>query len=389
MSSVNSAGRWFLVWSLCCMQLMFAGRLAHAQSSTNPPLQGGVQQSAPAAGDQFQGQSSSPTSDQAMAASSACQQPDAECGGTSRLCYDQTYQSKGIVMSVQKSQTLYAKTGGQIWYRCGSCKSEVICWPRPGFQNLISGTPDDGAAAAASQGGSSRAGPNGGGAGPAHPMDDTMKNVVASCAMAKKQGTGRNCDSPSVDDYCNRTHDPNCIGIIADNPPRYGVPGARVTSGGQVVIPGGAEAQQQISGTPGAAAEQARALPPGQVMVGGTLAKYDLKRPYYNGQSSGYFTADQPGNGYQGEIKGGYKSPNSSVTIDVSREAIIKTQRKIPGNQGATVDATVTPYVDGNGMLLYMMLTTSTGLRLQLLPSKERLVPVVDPKKPPEPFKPY
>ena len=93
----------------------------------------------PNTGDVFSGNSSGPTitNQPGVGGSPYCRQRDAECGGSDRRCYDDAYNSRGIVMSVQQSQNLYQQTHGQIWIRCGACGDKTICWPRPGYQDLI------------------------------------------------------------------------------------------------------------------------------------------------------------------------------------------------------------------------------------------------------------
>ena len=118
-----------------------AAPLAQAQSATSTTtLHGGVQQST-TTGDVFNGGNSAPTNTNqpGVGGSPACHQIDPECGGTNRQCYNQAYNSTGIVMSVAQSQSLYQQTRGEIWIRCGVCAAKVICWPRPGFEDLIAG----------------------------------------------------------------------------------------------------------------------------------------------------------------------------------------------------------------------------------------------------------
>jgi hypothetical protein len=203
---------------------------APAQSTAPTTLQGGVQQTQ-SQGDVISGAdngSDSPgdvisggdgtasgptTTNQFGTGDPACRQRDAECGGTSRVCYNDAYHSTGIVMSEQESAKLYQETRGAIWIRCGVCRSNVICWPNPGYQDLIAGR---------ASGGNNDNGPGTpqGGGGPN--MNDTMQTVVASCGMVKRQqgsfASRPSCTSGAVIDWCERfQHDnPTCIAIIAD-----------------------------------------------------------------------------------------------------------------------------------------------------------------------------
>jgi len=62
---------------------------------------------------------------------------DPQCGGTDRSYYDQLYSSKAIVLGIAEMQRLYGATSGAIWYRCGVCGDQAICWPRPGYEGLL------------------------------------------------------------------------------------------------------------------------------------------------------------------------------------------------------------------------------------------------------------
>jgi hypothetical protein len=62
---------------------------------------------------------------------------DPQCGGTDRSYYNQLYKSSAVVIGIQKMTELYRRTNGQIWIRCGACRDQAICWPRPGYQDLI------------------------------------------------------------------------------------------------------------------------------------------------------------------------------------------------------------------------------------------------------------
>ncbi|HEY0524404.1 MAG TPA: phosphodiester glycosidase family protein [Stellaceae bacterium] len=62
---------------------------------------------------------------------------DPQCSGTDRSYYDQLYSSTAIVLSVPDMQRLDRATGRAIWYRCGACADQAICWPRPGYDDLI------------------------------------------------------------------------------------------------------------------------------------------------------------------------------------------------------------------------------------------------------------
>ena len=120
--------------------LLLIGWPTHADEfCSNSPLQGRAQEDIPGPGDEFNSNSSGPTTTNqpGVGGSPYCRQRDTECGGTDRRCYDDAYNSTGIVMSVQEMQTLYRETRGQIWIRCGVCRDNAICWPRPGYQDLI------------------------------------------------------------------------------------------------------------------------------------------------------------------------------------------------------------------------------------------------------------
>jgi hypothetical protein len=62
---------------------------------------------------------------------------DPQCGGTDRSYYDRLYNSHAMVVDIPTMQRLYRATGGQIWIRCGACRDQAICWPRPGFDQLL------------------------------------------------------------------------------------------------------------------------------------------------------------------------------------------------------------------------------------------------------------
>ena len=66
---------------------------------------------------------------------------DAQCGGTDRAYYNKLYGSTAIVLDVVQAQQLYRATHGQIWYRCGGCGEQTICWPRPGYEQLLAQAP--------------------------------------------------------------------------------------------------------------------------------------------------------------------------------------------------------------------------------------------------------
>jgi hypothetical protein len=62
---------------------------------------------------------------------------DAQCGGTDRSYYNRQYNSEAIVLGVPEMKRLYGATGGAIWHRCGACGDQAICWPRPGYEDLL------------------------------------------------------------------------------------------------------------------------------------------------------------------------------------------------------------------------------------------------------------
>lgn len=106
---------------------------------TGSPLQGHIEKSAPPQGDQFNSNSTGPTTTNqpGVGGSPFCRLRDTECGGTDRRCYDDAYQSKAVVLPVPEMQARYGETRGQIWIRCGVCGSNAICWPRPEYRDLI------------------------------------------------------------------------------------------------------------------------------------------------------------------------------------------------------------------------------------------------------------
>jgi hypothetical protein len=68
---------------------------------------------------------------------------DPQCGGTDRSYYNHILNSQALVLPDQTAQALYNATHGAIWYRCGACGNEEICWPRPGFDQLLAQLPPD------------------------------------------------------------------------------------------------------------------------------------------------------------------------------------------------------------------------------------------------------
>jgi hypothetical protein len=336
-------------------------------NAQQPPLQGGVQQNTSPS----PGNSAGPTTTNQPGGSTdtaACKQIDAECGGTSRLCYNEMYHTTGIVISTRKSQALYAQTQGQIWYRCGACGTDkVICYPRPGYEKFGasgSGANTPAHAATASSGTVNAPPPP-----TPHPFDDTMRNVAANCAMRARQGANaQNCGGSNLQDYCRRSNDPNCIGIIADNPTINvrNAPGTRVENG-QIIIPGGAEQLQQAGSTaPNGMPATASAPRPGagQVIVGKVAGHYDPKRPYYNGQLPNIWDTSTR----EKEHLVGW----GSYTIDVSKEPSIAPERHItnPLNPAKEILGTVVAQFDDEKNLLWMMLTVN-GKQVQLLPSNK------------------
>jgi len=216
-------------WVGLVVALVLDAPMALTQSvSSSPTLKGGVQQNAPAA-DVFNGGDSGPTSTNqpGVGGSPACRQVDPECGGTNRQCYNEAYHSTAIVMSIQQSNALYQQTRGQIWIRCGTCRTNLICWPRPGFENLIAGRAGGDNASSgqsggpgASQSGNETSAPRTPGT---LPLDDTMRNVVASCArILQQQGSldsRPSCRAGSVLEWCRlkQMEIPGCVAIVADN----------------------------------------------------------------------------------------------------------------------------------------------------------------------------
>jgi hypothetical protein len=88
-----------------------------------------------------------------------------------------------------------------------------------GYQDLISGRGSSGQSGqtSASSGGRGQSGPS------ATAMDDTMRNVVASCAMIKQQQgslvSRPSCLNDSVTQWCRKFQDkyPGCAAILADS----------------------------------------------------------------------------------------------------------------------------------------------------------------------------
>jgi hypothetical protein len=333
--------------AVCCAWgiLILAGQplavpAAHAQSSTSTTtLQGGVQQNA-TTGDVFNGGDSGPTNTNqpGVGGSPACHQIDPECGGTDRQCYNEAYHSTAIVMSVAKRQNLYQQTRGQIWIRCGACRSNVICWPRPGYEDLIAGRGNSSGASSAQGSGGTQ-----GGSGPsatgASPMDDTMRNVVASCGRILQQNGSLDsrpgCRAGSVLEWCRQfqQNNPTCVAIVADSGgglPHYTVNGTPATvNNGQVMIPGGAKDAGSVQGTDRS-----------PIAIGGVQQPgyWNPARPYYNGTYRGPLGED-------------------SYTIDVAHEdGNVQNPRTVKDRSGAVRTGIVIPNFDPSGFMDYMWL---------------------------------
>ncbi len=368
------AARWVERQALHCLRISAlvaaaaVGSSAWAQSAPAAPvLKGGVQQTDPST-PPIGTDNGSTTPNAPGAYSAACKTVDPECGGTNRQCYDALYHSTAIVMSVQQSQKLYAQTQGRIWYSCGECRNNVICWPRPGFEDLIAGK-------GGTSGSNPPGGASGGGAGAPRstlppmpsPMDDTMSATVASCAMVKRQQGSLNgrpgCTSQSVEDWCEKQKgkNPNCIAIIADSGVRLptatdGGPGGASTptgnthsspipfptpvlsspkgqgssGGGNPGIPGwGAPLQGKVD---------QKGPPPPPASLKTTIftdstgkkvnCKYDPANPYYNSQAI-------PGYGSQ---MGGFASQGGGIfTVDLEHNSVVNLNRSFPnlGQPGA------------------------------------------------------
>jgi hypothetical protein len=217
--------RW-LSATLFAVAILLAGSLAPAQESySSGSLQGGVQESVPASGDQFNSGSNGPstTNQPGVGGSPYCRQRDPECGGTDRRCYDAAYNSKAIVLSVQESQNLYQRTNGGIWIRCGACGggtlTKVICWPRPGYEELFSANPTN----------TPSSGQPGGMGGPSssavpNVVDAGYEAAAKRCdRVLQQQGNWNNFPScgeggqGSVLDWCRQFQEqhPECIAIVA------------------------------------------------------------------------------------------------------------------------------------------------------------------------------
>ncbi|PNG25196.1 hypothetical protein CR492_14555 [Methylocella silvestris] len=127
--------------TIAAVFLLAASLAASNETYAQTPLGGQIEQNVPAPvqGDEFHSNSGGPTTTNqpGVGKSPFCRQRDAECGGTDRRCYDEAYDSAGIVLPVPQMQDLYRQTQGRIWIRCGVCGNNAICWPRPGYQDLI------------------------------------------------------------------------------------------------------------------------------------------------------------------------------------------------------------------------------------------------------------
>jgi hypothetical protein len=353
-----------------------AAPLAQAQSATSTPtLHGGVQQST-TTGDVFNGRDSGPTNTNqpGVGGSPACHQIDPECGGTNRQCYDQAYHSTGIVMSVAQSQSLYQQTRGQIWIRCGACRSNVICWPRPGYQDLIAGRAGDPA-------------PGPGAANNMPNVDDTMKNVVASCAtVLRQQGSLRNrpgCLSGSVLEWCKKFQDNSgCVAIVAD---AGGDPAGQqiVNDGSPNAGPAPTRAAQPVPsvpmpvpvvgkpvtggppGTPGAAGGTGGTSGPAAPLQGG-VQQIDLKPVVFvngNGRKTCYFDPAKPYYNY-------FAKGHEVMTIDLSQHGILDVHRTLKSKLGtADRKGTITPNCDATGYIESLNLQVAGGGSYKLEPS--------------------
>ena len=360
-----------------------AAPLAQAQSvPSTTTLHGGVQQSTPT-GDVFNGGDGGPTNTNqpGVGGSPACHQIDPECGGTNRQCYNEAYHSTGIVMSVAKSQSLYQQTRGQIWIRCGACRSNVICWPRPGYQDLIAGRASD-------------TGPGPDAANNMPNADDTMKNVVASCAtVLRQQGSLQNrpsCLSGSVLEWCKKFQDNSgCVAIVADS---GGGPSGQqiVNDGSPNAVPTPTRAGRAVPsvpmpvpvagkpvtggppGTPGAGGGTGTSGPAAPlqggikqidlkpvVFVNGNDRKtcyFDPAKPYYNYFASGYNTD--------------FKTTSPVLTIDLSQHGIFDVNRSLNSMLGtANRNGTITPNCDATGYIESLNLQVAGGGSYKLEPS--------------------
>jgi hypothetical protein len=377
MTSANHEPRWvYFVISLAVVA--FDAHCARAQSAPPPPvLQGGVQQNVPS-GDVISGGDSGPstTNQPGVGSSPACRTRDPECGGTNRECYNEAYHSTAIVMSLQQSQRLYQQTGGGIWIRCGACGANVICWPRPGYQDLISGRGSSGQSGqtSAPSGGPGQSGPS------ATPMDDTMRNVVASCAMIKQQQgslvSRPSCLNDSVTRWCRTFQDkyPGCAAILADSGTHD--PNQPISDGGyQSQQPSQAGGSQGISGQKplqGGIKSDIR-IPKG--MQGFLINEGQGKQPklcYYDPQKPYYNSPNIP------EYKSAVANFHGVATIDLGNKGLYTASGVFDPNRAlgnlapgaAKMRGTITPVCDSNGLVTSLQLTLAgSPFPLALTPS--------------------
>ena len=243
---------------------LIAGAAAADEFNAGAPLQGNIQLNVPGPGaEQSNAESSGPTNtNQPGIGGAYCHSRDAECGGTDRRCYDESYGSKSLVLPMGVSQQLYQETGGQIWIRCGVCRDKLICWPRPGYQQLIAQA-TNGQSGSPLQGQTQVSVPG---------MSDTMKNVVASCGVIYQQqgsfASRPSCRSESVIEWCKRfqKNNPTCVAIVAQTDPYANVKGweHKVGPEGGLVLPAGGKEDGSGQSSGGAA------NPTNRPLTGGT-----------------------------------------------------------------------------------------------------------------------